>query len=126
MKRLIIALLLIAAAVTAACAELAYVGSSTDGCLEQIERADGYVRQGKLNDALRLCRSISESWDGTAQKIDVLLIHDYVDSISVSLAQMEAHLENGNADMYFSDSAGAKKGLASIKGSEYPNFENIL
>ena len=126
MKRMIIALILLVASVAASAAEIRCVSDSADSFLGKIELSDSYVRRNELDKALRLCRELDESWDDISQKIDVLLIHDYVDNISVSFAQMRSHLESGNADMYFAESAGAKKGLASIKGSEYPNLENIL
>ncbi len=126
MKRMIIALILLVASVAASAVEIHCVADSADSFLGKIELSDSYVRRNELDKALRLCRELDESWDDISQKIDVLLIHDYVDNISVSFAQMRSHLESGNADMYFAESAGAKKGLASIKGSEYPNLENIL
>lgn len=126
MKRFVIALLLLTATMGTSLGEIFYVSRSADGFLDRIEAADALVKRGELNSALQICEQLEDSWDNTAEKIDILLIHDYVDSIGVSLSQMKAHLENRNADMYFSDSASAKKGLASIKGSEYPNFENIL
>jgi hypothetical protein len=49
-----------------------------------------------------------------------------VDGIGINIEQMLSHIKSGNPDMYFSHSAGAKKGLASIKESEFPIIENIL
>ena len=69
---------------------------------------------------------MEQDWDGDMEKIYTLLIHDYADNIGYSFSKMRVHLEQGNLDMYYAESTAAKKGLASIKGSEYPLFENIL
>ena len=76
--------------------------------------------------ASKLCGEVSSDWDKTASFLDTLLIHDYIDSIGINLSQMKTHIDSCCPDMYFAGSAGAKKGLASIKGSEYPKFDNIF
>ena len=126
MKRLLISVGLIAASLGASLFQIAYVGSKTDHCLAQISEIDRMTASGQTVQALARCRLLESVWERDVKKIDVLLIHDYADSVGAGIAKMLVHLENGNADMYFSESANAKKGLASIKGSEYPFFENIL
>lgn len=126
MKRMIIALALIAVSVFGSSAEVFFVGARAQSCLDQIEETDRLMRKLDYSAALKKCREAEDYWESSGEAVDILLIHDYVDDIRVSLGQMRAHIENGSPDMYFSESAGAKKGLASIKGSEYPNFENIL
>lgn len=126
MKRILISLGLIAVSFGASLFEIGYVKSKTDSCLAQIEEIDRMTVSGETAKALERCRSLESAWERDVKKIDVLLIHDYVDSVGADISRMRVHLENGNADMYFSESANAKKGLASIKGSEYPFLENIM
>ena len=126
MKRVLISLGLLTASLCASLFETAYVGSKTDSCIAQIKEIDRMTESGKTSQALEKCRSLGIEWESELKKINVLLIHDYADSVGAGIAKMLVHLENSNADMYFSESANAKKGLASIKGSEYPFIENIL
>lgn len=126
MKRIFISLGLMALSLGASLFETGYVKSKTENCLAQIEEIDRMTGSGQTAQALAQCRALESAWNEDVKKIDVLLIHDYVDSVGTGIAKMRVHLENGNADMYFSESANAKKGLASIKGSEYPFLENIL
>ena len=126
MKRIFISLGLMALSLGVSLFEIGYVKSKTENCLAQIEEIDRMTGSGQTAQALAQCRALESAWVEDVKKIDVLLIHDYVDGVGTGIAKMRVHLENGNADMYFSESANAKKGLASIKGSEYPFLENIL
>ena len=126
MKRIYISVVIIALVLGASLFEIFYVGSKSDSYTDRIKSIDAVIMEGDRSSALEECKSLESDWNRDAGKIYTLLIHDYIDSIGISISQMRAHLENGNADMYFAESANAKKGLASIKGSEYPYFENIF
>ena len=126
MKRIIIALALMAAVMGASAAELVYIGNKTALFTVRIEKIDALAAKGNLYAALQSCRALEKDWENAARKIDILLIHDYVDAIGNNVSRMRSHLEHGSRMMYFAESTGAKKALASIKGSEYPKVENIL
>lgn len=126
MKRAVIAALLIILTFAASAAELFYIGNKADGYIERIESIDLCMRRDDFSAALKRSRRLSDDWEKTAGNVDILLIHDYVDGVGLSISQMTTHIENGNPDMYFAESTSAKKGLASIKRSEYPDFENIF
>ena len=126
MKRIYIAIFLLALTIVASVFELRFIGREADGVTQQIEAIDGYMRRSEFDTAIKQCRTLEEKWSKTSENIDIMLIHDYVDSIGLSITKMRAGAETKNAVLYFSESASAKKALASIKGSEYPNFENIL
>lgn len=125
MKRLGIALLLTAAVLGAAVWELRYVGRQADSYTVRIEAVDALLQED-IHSAAQNCSAVLRDWEQEIKRLDTLLIHDYADKIGSCLAKMQVHLENRNADMYRAESAEAKKGLASIKGSEYPFFENIM
>lgn len=120
------AVILAITVLTGSISELLYLGNAFDKWTLSIDRVDYLVRKADYGSAIQQCRILEENWELTAKRADILLIHDYVDSIGVNLSQMRSHLENRNMDMYFSHSAAAKKELASIKGSEYPLIENLL
>lgn len=126
MKRIFITLSLILICVSAAAAQFWYIGNTSDGFRQRIEAIDVLVMKGKFTDAAELCGEVSGDWDKTARLMDALLIHDYIDRITLDLSLMKSHLDNLNPSMYFAHSAAAKKELASVKGSEYPEFDNIF
>lgn len=126
MKRILIAVALAAAVLGTAVFEFFYVGGRADFYTARITQIDAFLKQGDAANALDVCRAVERDWDDETGKIYTLLIHDYADNIGYSLSKMRVHLEQGNLDMYYAESTAAKKGLASIKGSEYPKFENIL
>ena len=87
MKRIFIAFALLLICLSAAGAELWYIGNTADSFTRRIEKIDALMMKDDFTKATKLCGEVSSDWD---------------------------------------KSAGAKKGLASIKGSEYPKFDNIF
>ena len=126
MKRIFIAFALLLICLSAAGAELWYIGNTADSFTRRIEKIDALMMKDDFTKASKLCGEVSSDWDKTASFLDTLLIHDYIASIGINLSQMKTHIDSCCPDMYFAGSAGAKKGLASIKGSEYPKFDNIF
>lgn len=126
MKRAIIALLLSVTVTGTAAWELWYVGRQVNTYTARIEAVDALVRSNDVSHAAEHCRAVENDWETTVKRLNVLLIHDYADNVGYNIAKMRVHLENGNRQLYFAESIQAKKELASIKGSEYPFFENIM
>ncbi len=126
MKRMLLSLALAALVCGVAALELWYVGSCADRYTERIQRTDALLQSGALADAQAQCRALERDWEHDAANMHALLLHDSADAIGGSIAKMRVHLEHNRPDLYFAESADAKKGLASLKGSEYPLFENIL
>ncbi len=126
MKRMFLAVILVFIAASASLTELFYVNSRADSFISSISQIDKAVEEKDLSKALTLCKTTEEKWYDNAAYIDILLIHDYVDNIGISISKMRSYLSSSNTEMYFAESTGAKKALASVSGSEYPNFENIL
>ena len=65
-------------------------------------------------------------WQKNLSIFDILLIHDYVDEISVNLSAMRSYVATQSNDNYLAESAGIKKQLTSVKDSELVKIENIL
>lgn len=126
MKRIFISLLLAVLVGSVTALELGYVGSRADSYTARIQAVDAQLQNGSPAAAAAQCRALERDWEHDAAAFHALLIHDYADSIGSSISKMRVHLEHNHPGLYFAESADAKKGLASIKGSEYPLFENIL
>ncbi len=126
MKRIIIAVILFSICSVGAVMEVFFVSRSVNTYLEEIEEINRYVKKDEFVTAADKCAELEKQWNKTLRIIDAVLIHDYVDQISISVAQMRSYVENNSPDMYFSSSETAKKALESIRDSEYPYLENIL
>lgn len=126
MKRIIIAIILFSLCAAGSMIEVFCVSGSVNGYLEQIDGIDLDVKKDKFLSAAEKCEKLEEEWSKTLRTVDAVLIHDYVDQITISISQMKAYAENNSPDMYFSSSETAKKALESIRDSEYPYLENIL
>lgn len=126
MKRIFIALLLFALALCAGGLEVGYITAKVDMFISKIENADKLMKQSDYKSAFEQCKKIEDEWYECDELIDMLLIHDYVDSIGIKISRMTALAESKNVDFYMTESINAKKELASIKESEYPKLENLL
>lgn len=126
MKRIYIALLFFLIVGLLSAVELGYVTANADLYISKIELTDKKIYKNDFESALEICTELEIKWDESAKKIDVMLNHDNIDSISECLNKMTSYIQNGSIDMYFAESNKAKKELASIKESEYPYIENIL
>ncbi len=126
MKRIYISVVLLIIAACISAAETGFVSAKADLFTGRIEQTDKLMKKDQFEEAAKLCRQLEDDWNKSAEKIDMLLIHDYVDNIGASISKMRSHIECVNPDMYFAESTVVKKELASIKESEYPYFENIL
>ncbi len=126
MKRVILSVIIFSICVSGALFEVFCLSKSIEGYIEQIENTETLVKKDEFVAASKKCAELEQSWSDTARIIDAVLIHDYVDRISINISQMRAFAENNSADSFFAVSAEAKKALKSIKYSEYPLPENIL
>lgn len=126
MKRIYIALLFFLIVGLLSAVELGYVTANADLYISKIELTDKKIYKNDFESALEICTELENKWDESAKRIDVILNHDNIDSISECLNKMTSYIQNGSIDMYFAESNKAKKELASIKESEYPYIENIL
>lgn len=126
MKRIYIAVAFLIVAITTGMFELFYVTNKIDELNEQILTADNFVQSKNYDFAKEVLASAEEKWQKNLSIFDILLIHDYVDEISVNLSAMRSYVATKSGDEYLAESAGIKKQLASIKDSELVGIENIL
>ncbi len=126
MKRLYISAVFIVITLFGAFFQTWYVGKKVDEFNDKIETIDELVRNNDFDKAYEIGSQVEKDWSKAVKNIDVLLIHDYVDSITVNMSKISACIECKNKDLYIIESAGIKKGLTSLKESEYPSFDNLM
>lgn len=126
MKRIYISALFIIIAFVSASAELGFISAKTDLFVSLINQTDEHMKKENFSKAIELCNEMEEKWKDESEIIDMLLNHEHIDSVGVNFSKMRSHIENGNVDLYFSESISAKKELAYIKESECLKIENVL
>ena len=82
MKRIIISIIIAIAVVCGSIFEIAFVSSKSDEYIGRIKKIDDLVRDDKTEAAIAECRRLESDWDKNVGSIDVMLIHDYADSVS--------------------------------------------
>lgn len=126
MKRIYIAFAFLIIAVTVGIFEMFYVTNKIDELNEEIISADNLVKSENYEGAKDVLASAESKWQKNLSIFDILLIHDYVDEISVNLSSMRSYVATQNNENYLAESEGIKKQLTSIKDSELVQIENIL
>lgn len=126
MKRIYIALAFLIIAVTVGIFEMFYVTNKIDELNEEIISADNLVKSENYEGAKDVLASAESKWQKNLCIFDILLIHDYVDEISVNLSSMRSYVATQSNENYLAESEGIKKQLTSIKDSELVQIENIL
>lgn len=126
MKRIYIALAFLIIAVTVGIFEMFYVTNKIDELNEKIISADNLVKSENYEGAKDVLASAESKWQKNLSIFDILLIHDYVDEISVNLSSMRSYVATQSNENYLAESEGIKKQLTSIKDSELVQIENIL
>lgn len=126
MKRIYIAIAFLIISITTGIFEMFYVTNKIDELNEQILTADKLFENESYEDAIDILSAAESKWQNNLSIFDILLIHDYVDEISVNLSAMKSYVATNSGDEYLAESAGIKKQLTSIKDSELVQIENIL
>lgn len=126
MKRIYISLAFFILAIATGIFEMFYVTNRIDELNEEIVSADSLVKSENYDGAKDVLAAAESKWQKNLSIFDILLIHDYVDEISVNLSAMRSYVATQSNDNYFAESAGIKKQLTSIKDSELVKIENIL
>ena len=126
MKRIYFAIIFLIISISFAFFESYYVSTHTYNISTKIEYADNSMKENNFQKAYRTISEIQNEWEDKAWIVDIMLIHDYADTISIDLASMSSYAKNNNYDEYFSESETIKKQLASLKESELLSLENIL
>lgn len=126
MKRIYIALAFLIIAVTVGIFEMFYVTNKIDELNEEIISADNLVKSENYEGAKDVLASAESKWQKNLSIFDILLIHDYVDEISVNLSSMRSYVATQSNENYLAESEGIKKQLTSINDSELVQIENIL
>lgn len=126
MKRIYISLAFFILSIATGIFEMFYVTNRIDELNEEIVSADSLVKSENYDGAKDVLAAAESKWQKNLIIFDILLIHDYVDEISVNLSAMRSYVATQSNDNYLAESAGIKKQLTSVKDSELVKIENIL
>lgn len=126
MKRIFISIIFILTALIISAFEVGYINGKTDLYISKINQADKLMLKSDFEQAIKLCKENMNDWDEDTVKINYTQNHDYTEKISIRLSKMCSYAENGNPDLYFSESEAVKKELTFLKEGESPNLENLI
>ena len=124
MKRIYIAIAFLIIALTTGIFEMFYVTNKIDELNEEIISADNLVKSENYDGAKSVLASAETEWQKNLSIFDILLIHDYVDEISVNLSAMRSYVATQSNDNYLAESNTGK----GMKFSRFlkPYFQFVL
>lgn len=91
MKRIYISLAFFILSIATGIFEMFYVTNRIDELNEEIVSADNLVKSENYDGAKDVLAAAESKWQKNLSIFDILLIHDYVDEISVNLSAMRSY-----------------------------------
>lgn len=126
MKRIWIALSLIAISVSFATAEFIIIKNKADYFLDTINASYSYFSKNEYNSATELLEYSCQKWSDSEKTLNIFLSHDIVDEIEESLSELSKYAENKETSHFQATFEKTKRQLLCLKQSELPNLENIM
>ena len=116
MKRIYISLAFFILSIATGIFEMFYVTNRIDELNEEIVSADNLVKSENYDGAKDVLAAAESKWQKNLSIFDILLIHDYVDEISVNLSAMRSYVATQSNDNYLAESAGIKRFSVPVTG----------
>lgn len=126
MKRLFIAIALIAIALTLSTLEYIYVTKTYDRCITQIDKSYHYFSDKEYSYAYKLCKNAENIWNDSAKIMSFFLVHSQIYNVSSDICELKNCAKNKEEIEFETLYNKTKRQLLSIKKSELPDLENIL
>lgn len=126
MKRIWVALSLIALALTLGIVEMCIVSNSYSKYNQLLDTAEGYISNREFKKAYDVCTYTLNEWEDNEQVLNLFLLHSRVDEVTEDIAQLCEYAQNKEKTMFSATCVKTKRQLLHLKMSELPLIENII
>lgn len=126
MKRLHIAVILIALSLAVGVFEVIYVNNTYNKCYNAIEKSKGYFSDNEYTDAYIMCKNAESQWNKSSKTLSIFLVHSQISDVSNTINELKDAVKGKDKKEFSSLYKKTKRQLLFIKKSELPDFENIL
>lgn len=126
MKRIYITLILLLFAAFICIYEFMFVSKNCEDFTYKISNIEEAYTNNEREKALKLSADINEAWKEKVKRIDMLLYHDYVDTITININKLPIYIREEESAEFYSTCREITDELKSLKDSEIPNLKNII
>ncbi len=126
MKRLYLAVLILAGLLAGSLLSAGWVGELTDSCRTRLFEAQALAERGEWAQARAVTQEVAQAWEDREFALYALMHHDEVDEIVLSLETVREYLEAEEAGRYAAANAALMEQLRLLAEMERPSLENVL
>ena len=126
MKRIKVAIILLVFSALICTTEFLYVTTKADDITSKIEEIENAYTQCNTSKALEITEDVQMKWKASVSKMDMLLYHDYIDTITSNIEKLEILIYENDSTSLLCTCKETTLMLESLKNSEYPTAENII
>lgn len=126
MKRVWIALAILAAILTATLFHSFYLGHFTQDLMTLLETAEAEAEAGNWDSALELTQTARDKWNARDSYLHITLRHDVTDNIYISFREVTELLHCQEHGEYSAANARLIAGLELLSEAEQLTLQNVL
>ena len=126
MKRLWIALALLALVLVTCIIGISYTQKITSEMTQTVEKAKDAQKRGDVNAAYQLSTTAKNNWREAHRVLCVYMVHSDLEEIDQTLAVLPELCQNGAKDSFLSECDRGLTLLSSLNESVSPSIENIF
>lgn len=126
MRRIYLAAAFLILTIALAFFELYIVFNPAKETISLIEKAAELSQNQQREEAIEVCREVSELWDSSNPTINMFIQHEKTVEISSDIKEMTFCLEKGSDFEFLLSAEKLKEDLNTIMDNELPHLSNIL
>lgn len=126
MKRIWVAIIAFALVISLCVVENILVNKTISELQENISLVQDYVKSKNIENANITTQKINDIWENKNKTIEMLIAHDQLEPIQISIAVLKANLETEEYNDFIAESNKISAHLESLKDTESPTVNNIL
>ena len=126
MKRIWVAIIAFALVISLCVVENILVNKTISELQENISLVQDYVKSKDIENANITTQKINDIWENKNKTIEMLIAHDQLEPIQISIAVLKANLETEEYNDFIAESNKISAHLESLKDTESPTVNNIL
>ena len=126
MKRIWVAIIAFALVISLCIVENILVNKTISELQENVNLAQDYVKSKDIENANITTQKINDIWENKNKTIEMLIAHDQLEPIQISIAVLKANLYTEEYNDFLAESNKITAHLESLKNTESPTINNIL
>lgn len=103
-----------------------YINESANSLVQKLDRVEEFIRVEEWGIAKQEMMQMENEWEGTKKWWSILIDHQEIDNIDISLKRVEKFVEGENSILGLSDLSALRLLVDHIKDTVMLSIQNIL